>query len=126
MAAKFAQVPQVRAYLKQAQQHLGNNYSFVAEGRDMGTEVFPSAPFKFFLDARPEVRAQRRYDQLIAMGKPANLHELTQQIAERDHQDRTRAIAPLIPASDAHIVDTSHLTIHQVFSAIITTVTQRQ
>ena len=119
MAAKIAQSPKVREFLKQAQQHLGNNFPLVAEGRDMGTVVFPEALCKIFLDAAPEIRAERRYKQLLEMGEPADLALLVRQIRERDNKDRNRAIAPLRPAIDAHIIDTSHKDMEQAFAAIM-------
>ena len=124
MAAKIAQVPQVREFLKQAQQRLGQAFSLVAEGRDMGTVVFPGALCKIFLDATPEIRAERRCKQLRGMGEPADLETLIRQIRERDHEDRNRAIAPLRPAADAHVIDTSHRDIGQVFDAIMEVVGQ--
>ena len=119
MAARIATVGQVREFLKQAQQRLGSLFSLVAEGRDMGTVVFPHAVCKIFLDASPEIRAERRYRQLLDMGEQADLADLTRQIRDRDHQDRNRALAPLKPAADAAIIDTSHKDISEVFSLII-------
>ena len=119
MAAAVAVAPQVRSFLKTAQQALGARFSLVAEGRDMGTEVFPQAACKIFLDASPEVRATRRFLQLQEMGSPADLPTLTAQIAQRDAQDRNRAIAPLRPAADAVIIDTSALSLEEVFRTII-------
>ncbi|WP_147819828.1 (d)CMP kinase [Salidesulfovibrio onnuriiensis] len=118
-ASNVATLPPVRAFLKEAQIRLGEQYSLVAEGRDMGTVVFPGAKNKFFLDASVEVRAKRRHDQLKEMGKPANLAKLQESIAQRDHQDRNRAVAPLRPAEDAVIVDTSDLSREQVFQALL-------
>lgn len=115
MAARIAQIPQVREFLKQAQQRLGQTFSLVAEGRDMGTVIFPTALCKIFLDASPEIRAERRFKQLLEMGEPAELASLTNQIRERDHEDRNRPIAPLRPAEDALIIDTSLLDIESVF-----------
>ena len=124
MAAKIAQTPQVREFLKQAQQRLGKNFSLVAEGRDMGTVVFPEAVCKIFLDAAPEVRAMRRYRQLQDMGEATDLAALTRQIRLRDDEDRNRAIAPLCPAGDAHIIDTSHTDMDQVFALVMQAVGQ--
>ena len=118
-AAAIAVVPEVREFLKQAQQELGKRFSLVAEGRDMGTVVFPKAACKIFLDASPEVRALRRFRQLEELGSPTDLVVLTRQIQERDDQDRNRAIAPLVPADDAMRIDTSSLTIDDVFVAIV-------
>lgn len=119
LASDYAVLPAVRAYLKTAQQELGKAYSLVAEGRDMGTAVFPGAPYKFFLDATPEVRARRRVRQLAENGVIEDAATVERQIRERDDQDRNRPIAPLKPADDAVIVDTSELDIDQVFQTII-------
>lgn len=119
LASEFAQLPPVRAYLKKAQQALGDTYALVAEGRDMGTAIFPDAKHKFFLDASAEVRALRRVNQLRESGVQADLATITAQIKERDDRDRNRAIAPLKPADDAIIIDTGALTIDGVFTAIV-------
>lgn len=119
LASRYATLPAVRACLKKAQQDLGKTYPLVAEGRDMGTVIFPDAPCKFFLDASPEVRALRRVRQLAENGVTEDVAMVTRQIRERDDQDRNRALAPLKPANDAVIIDTSNLNVDQVFSAII-------
>lgn len=119
LASRFATLPAVRAYLKKAQQALGEAYSLVAEGRDMGTAVFPNASHKFFLDASAETRALRRVKQLAENGVTEDLAEVTARIKERDHLDKNRAIAPLAPASDAVTIDTSDLNIDDVFSAVM-------
>ncbi|KAB1441887.1 (d)CMP kinase [Pseudodesulfovibrio senegalensis] len=118
-ASNVATMLPVRGFLKSAQQNLGQRFSLVAEGRDMGTVVFPDAPHKFFLDADVKVRAKRRYDQLNGMGKPADLKALEASIAKRDEQDRNRAVAPLKPADDAVLVDSSAMTKEQVFARIL-------
>lgn len=123
LASEFAQLPPVRAYLKKAQQTLGTEYALVAEGRDMGTAIFPDAKHKFFLDASAEVRAVRRVNQLRENGVQADLATITAQIKERDDRDRNRAIAPLKPADDAIIIDTGTLTIDGVFEAITSQLT---
>lgn len=117
-ASNIATLPVVRTFLKKAQQALGERFSLVAEGRDMGTVVFPGAPHKFFLDASVEERAQRRFLQLERMGKPADLNELREQIAKRDAQDRNRPVAPLKPADDAIVIDTTELDRDQVLAAL--------
>ena len=119
LASRYGTLPAIRAFLKTAQQDLGKQYSLVAEGRDMGTTVFPDAPSKFFLDATPEVRALRRVRQLAANGINEDVDHVARQIRERDEQDRNRALAPLKPAADAVIIDTSEYTIKQVFDAIV-------
>ncbi|MDD3313696.1 (d)CMP kinase [Pseudodesulfovibrio sp.] len=118
-ASNVATLPVVRAFLKQAQRDVGARFSLVAEGRDMGTVIFPAAPRKFFLDASVEERARRRFLQLRELGKPADEAELREQIARRDDQDRNRAVAPLRPADDARLVDTTRLTPEQVFEILL-------
>ena len=118
-ASKAGQIPEVRAFLKTAQQRLGAGFSLVAEGRDMGTVVFPEARCKLFLDATAEVRARRRMLQLREMGIREDLATLVQQIEARDFEDRNRPIAPLRPALDAVFLDTSDMGIKEVFAACI-------
>ena len=117
-ASHMARIEVVRTALKEAQQSLGKAHDLLAEGRDMGSVVFPSARYKFFLDASAEVRAMRRWEQLREMGQEENLATLTEQMRVRDEQDRTRAIAPLRPALDAVIIDTGALTLDEVFAEI--------
>ncbi|XXJ21377.1 (d)CMP kinase [Desulfovibrio caledoniensis] len=117
-ASNVATLPVIRTFLKRAQQALGAKYSLVAEGRDMGTVIFPDAPHKFFLDASVDERAHRRFLQLQEMGKPADLAALKEQIAKRDDQDRNRAVAPLKAASDAAVIDTTDMDRDQVLAAL--------
>jgi cytidylate kinase len=119
MAADIAVLPQVRDFLKKAQQRLGSALSLVAEGRDMGTAIFPSASCKIFLEADADIRAERRCRQLQEMGKPCDLAELAEHIRRRDQQDRNRPVAPLVPAADAVIIDTSRMGIEEVFNAML-------
>lgn len=119
LAARIATVPLVRDILRQTQRAIGENSPLVAEGRDMGTVVFPDARFKFFLDAAPEVRAMRRLRDLEERGEAAELTSLTEQIRQRDALDRNRAVAPLRPAPDALIVDTSRLDIEGVLGVML-------
>lgn len=118
-ASHLAARPEVRERQKAAQRAMGADTPLVAEGRDMGTVVFPSAAHKFFLDADPRVRAGRRAAQLTQMGKKADLEAIEASIRARDDQDRNRAIAPLIPAPDAVVIDTSGLTLDEVFQRIM-------
>lgn len=119
LASLLATQPVVRDYLKEAQRLLGRTTPLVVEGRDMGTVVFPTARHKFFLDARPEIRALRRHDELVAKGQPADLTRIAAQIRERDDLDRHRPVAPLKPAVDAVIVDTSDLDIDGVLARLL-------
>ncbi len=118
-ASRFAVKAEAREVLKELQRALGRTADLVAEGRDMGTVVFPDARCKIFLDARPDVRAMRRADQLRGMGQSVDVGELTEQIRLRDETDRNRPIAPLKPAADAITIDTSELDIDAVFARIM-------
>ncbi|EPR37077.1 Cytidylate kinase [Desulfovibrio sp. X2] len=119
MASNLATLPVVRDFLKKAQQDIGRVCRLVAEGRDMGTVVFPDAPCKFFLDATPDERARRRQLQLKEQGEDVDFDTLLVQIKVRDAQDRNRAVAPLRPAEDAVIVDTTKLSIEGVFLELV-------
>lgn len=93
------------------------------DGRDIGTVVFPKADYKFFITARPEVRAKRRYDELIAKGKDVNLEEITKNVIERDHIDTTRAISPLKKAEDAIEIDNSDLNREETLEKVLSYLT---
>jgi cytidylate kinase len=108
----------VRKYLLDWQRNCFRPPGLVADGRDMGTVVFPTAKFKFFLYASVEIRALRRYKQLIGMGISANIDQLQADISERDERDRNRTESPLIPAEDAIIVDSSLLDLNQVTNLV--------
>ena len=118
-ASNLARRAEVREYQKAAQRAMALRTPLVAEGRDMGSVIFPRAKRKFFLDADPAVRARRRADQLLAAGQDADLEAIEAAIRLRDDQDRNRPIAPLAPAPDAVVLDTSELTLHQVFQRIM-------
>ena len=119
LASIVAKIPEVRKALQKYQREIGSQTALVAEGRDMGTVVFPHAPLKFFLDARPEVRAKRRYDELVQKGQEAVYEDILQNIIARDAQDRNRAVDPLKPHETAIIVDTSDLDIDGVFQKLV-------
>ena len=124
-ASKVAAILEVRAALLQRQRDFREFPGLVADGRDMGTTVFPEAPVKIFLTASPEIRAERRYKQLKEKGLDVNLSNLLSEIAERDERDRNRSASPLKPASDAVVVDTSELGIDDVFQQIMAIVEER-
>ncbi len=117
-ASNVGKLEIVRNFLKKAQQIIGASTSLVAEGRDMGSVVFPDARYKFFLDASPGVRAARRQSQLAGMGNQTDYGTILDQIIKRDEQDRNRPIAPLKPAPDAIIIDTSFISPDAVFNEI--------
>lgn len=118
-ASKVAAMPAVRAALLQRQRDFRQLPGLVADGRDMGTTVFPDAKAKIFLTASAEERAQRRYKQLKDKGISANLAALLQDINERDERDSQRSASPLKPAEDAVIIDTSDLSIEQVVDKVL-------
>jgi cytidylate kinase len=107
-------MPAVRQALMQRQRAFRQPPGLVADGRDMGTVVFPDAGLKIFLTATPEVRAQRRYKQLIEKGIAANLSALSRDLGERDARDANRAVAPLAPAPDSQVLDSSGLSVEAV------------
>jgi len=108
-------VPEVRAKLGQLQREMGEGGSVVMDGRDIGTVVFPNAEVKFFMTARPEVRAQRRYLELKGRGADVTLDQVLANIARRDLDDTTRAADPLVQAPDAFVIDNSELTSQEQF-----------
>lgn len=108
-ASVVSAMPAVRAWLLPIQRQIGQGGAVVAEGRDMGTKVFPSADVKFFLEADPTVRAQRRHRELVAAGHSGALEATSADLTSRDTRDRSRSIAPLVPAEDARFIDTSNL-----------------
>ena len=115
-ASKVAALPQVRAALLQRQRDFASSKGLVADGRDMGTIVFPEAQIKLFLDASAEERAKRRVKQLQFKGFNANFDKILDEIRERDYRDRNRAVAPLVPAKDALVLDSTHLSISEVIN----------
>ncbi len=118
-ASLVAAVPEVRETLLIWQRSQARAPGLVADGRDMGTVVFPQATRKFYITASAEVRAQRRFDQLKGKGFDVNIQRLIKDISERDARDATRTISPLRPAEDAVLVDTTDLKIHEVVSRVI-------
>ncbi|MCK5721268.1 MAG: (d)CMP kinase [Gammaproteobacteria bacterium] len=118
-ASKVAAMPKVRQALFQRQRDFRQNPGLVADGRDMGTTIFPDAKVKVFLTASAEERAQRRYKQLKDKGISGNLAALLRDINERDERDSQRSASPLKPAEDAVIIDTSDLSIEQVVEQVL-------
>jgi cytidylate kinase len=118
-ASKVAAIGELRAVLLQRQRDFCRPPGLVADGRDMGTVVFPSADLKIYLTASAEERAQRRYKQLINKGVGVNLRDLLQDIASRDERDANRQVSPLRPADDAVVIDTTSLTIDQVLEKVL-------
>ena len=124
-ASKVAAYPSVRQALLQRQREFLKEPGLVADGRDMGTVVFPKAQVKIFLDASAEVRANRRVLQLQSKGKSCDFDSVLQEIKERDVRDRNRPVAPLKPADDALIIDSSDMNIEEVFKMATDYITQK-
>ncbi|MGL5179074.1 MAG: (d)CMP kinase, partial [Aeromonas veronii] len=118
-ASKIAAFPRVREALLRRQRAFRQAPGLIADGRDMGTVVFPEAEVKIFLDASAEERAQRRYKQLQDKGFDVNFERLLTEIRERDDRDRNRATAPLKPAEDALVVDSTSMTIDEVLATVL-------
>lgn len=118
LSSRVAAVPAVRAALVQRQRNFRRPPGLVADGRDMGTVIFPDAGLKIFLTASAEARAERRYKQLKEKGESVNLPRLFREIESRDERDRSRAVSPLRPATDAHLIDSTELSIDEVMEKI--------
>lgn len=120
LASDIATLPSVREWMTHRQREIALELGkLVAEGRDMGTTVFPEAEYKFFLDAKPEVRAIRRWLELKEWGSDVTLEDIKSQIIERDTQDTERELAPLHPAHNAVIIDTTNIAVGEVVETIL-------
>lgn len=124
-ASKVAAIPQLRTALLQRQQAFAQGKGLIADGRDMGTVVFPHAQVKLYLTASAQSRAERRVKQLQEMGQHVNIVQILSQIEERDKRDMERSVAPLKPADDAYVIDSSTLTIENVFQLMTTYIDTR-
>jgi cytidylate kinase len=118
-ASKIAALPVLRKALVDLQLSFRQAPGLVADGRDMGTVIFPQARLKVFLTASAEARAERRYKQLIDKGFSANMHDLLKDLTEREARDASRAVAPLKPAEGAYLLDTSNLTVNQAVEQVL-------
>ena len=119
MASKVAALPGVRKALLQRQRDFAEQPGLIADGRDMGTIVFPEAPLKVFLTASAEERAKRRFQQLQEKGIDANFDRLLTDIKARDERDSNRIVAPLKPAEDAVVLDSTRMSIQEVFNKVL-------
>lgn len=128
MASIVSTVSQVRKILVEHQRELGANSTngAVLDGRDIGTVVFPNADVKFFLTAKPEARAHRRYEEDLAKGRATDYEETLSEINKRDERDVSRADSPLTIAEDAIVIDTSEMDLTEVFEQMISTVRERE
>ncbi|NCF19009.1 MAG: (d)CMP kinase [Haliea sp.] len=124
-ASTVAAIPSVREALLQRQREFRRAPGLVADGRDMGTVVFPDAPLKFFLTASAGERARRRHKQLIAKGESVSLPRLLEDIEERDARDSSRKVSPLVPAEDAIVIDSTTTPIPDVFQQVMQRVKEK-
>ncbi|MEZ4319104.1 MAG: (d)CMP kinase [Myxococcota bacterium] len=125
-ASMVSKVPGVRAALLGLQRELGANGGIVMDGRDIGTVVLPDAELKVYLDADLEVRALRRYEELVRRGQPASLGSVRDALKKRDRQDMERELAPLKPAEDAVVLDTSEMTVRQAIDTVVRLARERR
>lgn len=119
MASQVASYPMVRTALLQRQQLFARSPGLIADGRDMGTVVFPDAPLKIYLTATSEERAKRRHKELLDKGEDVSLRALVEQVRSRDERDMSRDASPLVPAADAIELDTSMLSIQEVMDTVL-------
>ena len=120
LASEFAVLPEVREYLFKIQRSfLDKGKGLIADGRDMGTILFPEAKYKFFLTASAEERARRRENQLKESGLSVNMRNLQERIEERDKKDSSREISPLVPAEDAVVIDSSNIGIYELKDKVL-------
>lgn len=117
-ASNVSAIPAVREFLFDLQRNIAANNNCIMDGRDIGTVVLPNAQVKIFLTASAEVRAKRRYDELLAKGMQADYNQVLEEMIQRDYQDSHRAIAPLKQADDAVLVDTSDMNLEQVIDTL--------
>jgi cytidylate kinase len=122
LSSAISAIKEVRQAMTLLQRNMAEQRGVVAEGRDMGTVVFPNAECKFFIDADPEVRAGRRYRERLARGEEVSRQEVEKELRKRDDQDMTRALAPLMPAKDAILLDTTNLTVEEVVETMVKTI----
>lgn len=122
LSSRISIIKEVRDAMTELQRKIGREGRLIAEGRDMGTVVFPDAEHKFFITASTEARAERRYNERIGRGESVSREEVEMELKKRDEQDRNRPIAPLKPAEDAIIIDTTTLRIDQVVEEILSNI----
>ena len=120
----IAAIPEVRDFLVAQQRAMGSEKGIVMDGRDIGTVVFPNAEIKFFLNARPEIRAQRRLMELTSKGVSTSFEKVLANVIKRDELDSSRAVGPLVKADDALLIDVSDLSLDDVFNTLLDTIKQ--
>ena len=122
MASKISAIPSVRAYLLDLQRNMAKTHNVIMDGRDIGTVVLPDAQVKIFLTASPEIRAERRYKELLEKGMEVNYDDILKDVIERDYNDTHRDTAPLKPAEGCIIVDTTDINFEQSVEKIISVI----
>jgi cytidylate kinase len=125
LASRVATIPAVRTRMAELQRAIAAHESLVAEGRDMGTVLFPDAAVKIYLDASVDERARRRQKELTARGLESDLAQVRSEIEQRDRRDRERILAPLVPANDAIVVDTSGMSVEGQVDAVLKAVEEK-
>lgn len=126
IASVVSAYPEVRAWLLPIQRRIGRSGGMVAEGRDLGTKVFPSADVKFFLDADEHIRVARRHQEVRASGRPVDVEQTRQEIQGRDTRDRTRVQSPLLVPPGAHVIDTSQLEVDAVVARMLAVIAAKR
>ena len=126
MASKISAVPSVRSYLLDLQRDMAKTHNVIMDGRDIGTVVLPDAKVKIFLTASPEARAERRYKELVEKGTDTTFEDVLRDVKERDYNDSHRAIAPLKPAEDSILVDTTELDFEQSVEAVLNVIKENR
>ncbi len=121
-ASDVSAIPAVREFLFDLQRDIAKNNNCIMDGRDIGTVVLPNAQVKIFLTAAPEKRAKRRYDELIAKGSKVKYNNVLEDLIQRDYNDSHREVAPLKPAEDSIIIDTTNFTLEQSINSVVNTV----
>ena len=124
-ASKISSLPSTREILLPIQRFFSETSNLIADGRDMGSVVFPNANLKFFLDAAPEVRAKRRYLELQKRGQEVNMHDLINDIVERDKKDRTRELSPLVKTEDSILLDSTNLNQESILAEALQHIKER-
>lgn len=125
LASYISLKPFVREILSDIQRRIGERGNIILEGRDIGTVVFPDADIKFYLDASPEIRASRRYREMVQMGRHIDWQEVFEDLIRRDASDTKRDISPLEPAEDAIIIESGHMTIEEVIDRMLSVINKR-
>jgi cytidylate kinase len=125
LASRVSAIPVVRKILCPVQRDAGRDGGIIAEGRDMGTVIFPDADFKFFLEATVEERVNRRYKELMERGNKTGYDEVKRDLIQRDKQDTEREISPMVPSEDAVIIDSTEMTVSEVVGSILTIISSR-